>query len=254
VIAVVVIEAIAIALLGLLVAGLLRSHADILRRLHALSVGREQHPPGQPDLHVAPGVVLPRQDAAPAFDLSGQSPTGEAVAISVTAGLQTTLLAFLSSGCVTCQGFWDDFRQSGDLGLPGGIRLVIVTKGPDDESVSRVRTLAPGQVPVVMSTASWSDYGVPGAPYFILVGGPSGMVAGEGSAGAWSEVKSFIEQSLADAEAAARGEPGRAGGQAADRIDTELMAAGIGPGHPSLYGRNGTDGDSQPSSDSPEHR
>ncbi|NAZ88376.1 hypothetical protein GTR00_20125, partial [Kineococcus sp. T90] len=39
--AVVVALAVAVALLGLLVAGLLRSHAEILRSLHALGAGRE---------------------------------------------------------------------------------------------------------------------------------------------------------------------------------------------------------------------
>ena len=228
-IAVVVIEAIAIAFLGLLVAGLLRSHAEILRRLHALSDGGEQQSSAPPDLHVGPGVVLPREDAPPAFDISGEAPAGEAVAISVTGGRESTLLAFLSSGCVTCQRFWDEFQRGKDLGLPRDIRLVIVTKGPDDESVSRIRTLTPSKVPVVMSTRAWSDYEVPGAPYFILVAGPSGLIAGEGSAGAWPEVRSFIAQALADARAASV--PGDR-----DRADAELMASGIGPGHPSLYG------------------
>jgi hypothetical protein len=153
------------------------------------------------------------------------------VAIAVTGGRESTLLAFLSSGCVTCQRFWDDFQRGKDLGLPRDIRLVVVTKGPDDESVSRLRALTPGRVPVVMSTHAWRDYGVPGAPYFVLVAAPDGVVAGEGSAGAWPEVRSFIGQALADARAASeRGSP--------DRADTELMAAGIGPGHPSLYGAN----------------
>jgi hypothetical protein len=251
VIAVVIIEAIAIAFLGLLVGGLLRSHAEILRRLHVLSAGAEQLPASPAELQLAPGVILPRQDASPAFDISGESPAGEAVAISIVGGPQSTLLAFLSSGCITCQEFWEELRSGRGPGLPAGIRLVVVTKGSDDESVSRVQTLAPGQVPIVMSTLAWSDYGVPGAPYFILVGGPNGVVVGEGSAVRWSEVKSFIAQAVDDARAAwARVDVGREG-PLRDRADVELMAAGIGPGHPSLYGINQPADDSQTPTEHP---
>ena len=48
-------------------------------------------------------------------------------------GDHLTLLAFLSSGCATCAGFWKAFRQPDHLGLPAGTRLVVVTKGPEME-------------------------------------------------------------------------------------------------------------------------
>jgi hypothetical protein len=235
--AVVVIEAVAIALLGLLVAGLLRSHAEILRQLHALGVGMDHTPTDGGKLELANGVAAPRESANPAFDLAGETPGGDAVAMSIVGSAENTLLAFLSAGCLTCAGFWKDFQKPQDLGLPSGVKLVVVTKAASDESLSQVRRLTPGQVPVVMSTAAWNDYGVPGAPYFILVGGPSGLVVGEGSSSSWSEVRGLMTQAVADSDAAsARNRLGTSDRVRRDRADAELMAAGITAGHPSLSG------------------
>ena len=49
------------------------------------------------------------------------------------------------------------------------------------ESPSRLRDLAPADVPVVMSSQAWEDYGVTMSPYFVLVGA-DGEVRGEGAA------------------------------------------------------------------------
>ena len=222
--AVVTIEAVAIVLLGLLVAGLLRSHAEILRTLHRLGAGLD------PD--AAPGVttaVAPpaRRGAATAFDVAGVTPTDEAIRIGVVGVRQGTLLAFLSSGCLTCAGFWETFAATDRLPTPGGSRLVIVTKSAESESVARIRELAPRAFPVVMSTAAWDEYKVPHTPYFVYVDGPSGRIVGEGSAATWEQVASLWTQALAD-EADQRG-----GGEA--RADRELLRAGITPGHASLY-------------------
>jgi hypothetical protein len=221
---VVAIEAVAIVLLGLLVVGLLRSHAEILRTLHQLGAGLD------PD--AAPGVTsaVPapvRRTAATGFDLSGTNPSDEAVRIGVVGARQNTILAFLSSGCLTCGTFWDTFAGTDRLAVPGGARLVIVTKGPEAESVSRIGELSPATVPVVMSTGAWLEYKVPATPYFVYVDGPTGRIVGEGSAHTWDQVVSLWSQALAD-EAARRG-----GGEA--RADRELLEAGIHRGHESLY-------------------
>ncbi|HMA45833.1 MAG TPA: hypothetical protein VKP11_01265, partial [Frankiaceae bacterium] len=165
--ALVVVEAVAIGLLGLLVAGLLRSHAEILRQLHELGAGSERDTGEVHDLAsagvrassgeqafpgVRPGVVPPRAGTTPAFDVAGVTPGDEAVAFGVVGVPVDTLLAFLSSGCVTCEGFWRELRRPERLALPDGVRLVIVTKGPADESESAVRALTPPEVPVVMSS------------------------------------------------------------------------------------------------------
>jgi hypothetical protein len=89
-----------------------------------------------------------------------------------------------------------------------------------------------------MSTQAWDAYGVPLSPYFIYVDGATGEVAGEGSAGAWPQVESLLTDALADAELA-RGEGPRARrddtATRLARMDDALSAAGIGPGHASLY-------------------
>ncbi|HJV09551.1 MAG TPA: hypothetical protein VJ653_07710, partial [Acidimicrobiales bacterium] len=131
------------------------------------------------------------------------------------------VLAFLSSGCATCGEFWKTFSADGRLTVPGDARLVVVTKGPEIESVSRIGDLSPRTVPVVMSTEAWLEYKVPATPYFVYVDGPTGRIVGEGTAGTWEQVVSLWSQALAD------------GGEA--RADRELLQAGIVPGHRSLY-------------------
>jgi hypothetical protein len=86
-----------------------------------------------------------------------------------------------------------------------------------------------------MSTEAWGDYRVPVSPYFILVDGPTGSVAGEGSATSWRQVASLLEQALADAAAAPARRPRGSGAERLRRAEEELQAAGIQPGHPSLY-------------------
>jgi hypothetical protein len=219
---VVAIQSVAIVLLGLLVVGLLRSHAEILRKLHELGAGVD--PDATSTAGVTSAVPAPvRRTAATGYDISGTTPNDEAVRIGVVGARQSTLLAFLSSGCLTCGGFWETFATTDRLAMPGGARLVIVTKGPEAESVSRVRELSPAAVPVVMSTGAWLEYKVPATPYFVYVDGPTGRIVGEGSAGTWDQVRSLWSQALADA---------RDGGARAER---ELQQAGVRPGRRSIY-------------------
>lgn len=227
-----------IALLGLLVAGLLRSHAEILRQLHQLGAGREGDErvgPVDVDFGVRPGVVAPGRVTTEVRDLVGSTPDDEAVLIGMVGTSQNTLLAFLSSGCLTCADFWAAFA-SPRLSLPAGARLVIVTKGQGQESESAIAKLAPPSVPLVMSSAAWDDYGVPGSPYFIQVDGPSGQVIGEGAATSWEQVLNLLAQADGDAEVRSRRAGFRGGAYREERADRELLAAGIGPGHASLYG------------------
>jgi hypothetical protein len=217
---VVTIEAVAIVLLGLLVVGLLRSHAEILRRLHELGAGLD--PDANAGVTTPVAGPAPRRSTATAFDVSGTSPTDEWVRIGVVGARRSTVLAFLSSGCLTCGNFWQSFGTTDRLAVPGGARLVVVTKSPDAESPSRIRELAPTAFPTVMSTEAWEAYKVPHTPYFVYVDGPSGRIVGEGSAQTWEQVVSLWSQALADD-----------GGDA--RADRELLQAGIHPGHESLY-------------------
>src|SRR5579875_172127 len=158
---VVTIEGVAVALLALLVGGLLRSYADILRRLHHLNA--EGALVGAPEYPLEPGVPPPRDEKTQAFDLIGTTPDGDAVKVAVLGTGESTILAFLSSGCLTCARFWADLRDvaDDDLGTPNDASVVVVTKGPENESPARIRDLAPQNLRVIMSSAAWEDYKVP---------------------------------------------------------------------------------------------
>jgi hypothetical protein len=244
----VVIEAVVLVFLVVLVAGLLRSHAEILRSLHDLGVGRDPladpgatSPVGPPTLTRAPS----RSPLPPAADVAGTAPGGDAVVVGIAGASQPTLLAFLSSGCITCRHFWDTFATP-RLALPGGARLVVVTMGPEAESESAIANLAPPGVAVVMSSAAWSDYEVPGSPFFVFVDGEQGEIVGQGTAPDWDQVVRLMTEAgddgaLAAGQEAASLRERRAARRRLDdrareaRTDEILMSAGIHPGHPSLY-------------------
>ena len=233
--AVVVALAVAVLLLAVLVAGLLRSHAEILKALHELGAGLELDKAGGPVDVTIDGVRAPRR-AAPragpaetADAVTGESLTGEAVALSLTSG-RDTLLAFLSSGCLTCSGFWEAFADE-SLAVPGDARLVVVTRSLDEESGSALASRAPRHLPVVASSSAWEGFGVPGSPYFVYLDG-TGRVVGEGSAATWPAVDALMAQAHADD--AHRQSRTRRRSSRADRDDAALAASGIRPGDPSL--------------------
>ena len=230
--ALLVVETVVLVLLVVLVTGLLRSHGEILRRLHALGAGLD---PDARDAGPTPATAPERlrsggtEAFAEASDLDGAGLRDDAMHVSVVGARRRTLLAFLSSGCSTCQRFWEAFADPLGLGLSDGTRLVVVTKDGREESISALRRLAPPDVPVVMSSAAWTDYRVPGSPYFVLVDGPEGRVHGEGTGANGDQVKNLLRQAADDAIDVGGG----AGREV--RIDRELLAHGIAPGDPSLY-------------------
>lgn len=209
-VAIVSVETVLLVLLVVLVAALLRSHAEILRRL------------GPPEDARAPKVAEPptsiRTDTD-APEIAGVTATGDAIKLSLNGA--PILLAFLSSGCTSCARFWGAL---GEHPLPHGVQPMIVTRGPDREQRSKLRSMAPASVPVVMSSSAWEAYAVPGSPYFVFVEG--GQVRGEGVATTWDALTSL----LGDAVEEERG------------VDERLAAAGIGPDHPSLYVSAAPDG------------
>ncbi len=285
----VVLLGVVVALLAVLVISLLRSHAEILRALHDLGVDLDPDQPAdaaraaraaraaQGDLLTSEGAAAEAGRSAPssstagfttadgvaepgdllgmgAFDLVGADPSGDAVAIGVLGGSHRTLLAFLTTGCTTCHGFWSAFAEGVELPAPD-IRLVVVTQGEEAESPARVAELAPSDIDVVMSSDAWEDYGVPVAPYFALV--ERDQVVGEGAAATWTQVVDLLGRSLADAgrslstpgSVAASRRAFLTGRDRADRIDAELAAAGIVPGDPRLYGPVAEPDDPQGSDD-----
>jgi hypothetical protein len=214
--AIVSIETVLLVLLLVLVVGLLRSHAEILRRLGP-SDGRT---PG-PSLRTPPASPPRRGEPAPA--LAGTTPQGDAIALDFASTADTpTLLAFNTTGCTTCQAFWDALAERQ---LPQNVSTVIVSHGTDRESPQRIRKLAPHDTPVVMSSAAWGDYRVPGAPYFVLV---DGTIRGEGVATTWEALASLVGDAVEDERAGRSDARGR-------QIDDVFAAAGIGAEDPSLY-------------------
>jgi hypothetical protein len=219
--AIVSVETVLLVILVVLVAGLLRSHAEILRRL-----GPADGTPGS-DAARANGLeprAPTRPAGAPAAPIAGSTPHADAIALDLAAPGGPTLLAFLSSGCSTCAAFWAGLR---DARLPAGVQPVVVTRGADRERPARLRELAPPGVAVVMSSQAWEDYAVPGSPYFVLV---DGSIRGEGVATTWPALSSLVTGAIADARDGASG-----GAARALTVEHTLAAAGIGPEDPSLY-------------------
>lgn len=261
--AVVLLLGIVVGVLAVLVIGLLRSHAEILRALHDAGIsldpdrehdhdhgggrtGRaERSPSGTPTSTSATPPTIRTTDGVPepagstgrrAVDIAGITPTGGTRTVSVARSDQATLLAFLTTGCATCADFWGAFAEG--VELPPDTRLVVVTQGPETESPADVAAMAAPHVLTIQSTDAWDDYGVPVAPYFALVDGRRGVVVGEGAAASWDRVRTLLDRALADA--------GYGGGQVrrrdlllgkarTERVDRDLARAGLTPGDPRLF-------------------
>lgn len=261
-----------VAMLATLVVGLLRSHAVIVRALHDAGVNLDPDKSGvkpasvdltdkplislnnqdpsfpalrptaevftdtHPDIRTIDGVPEPADTAGRrAADLTGITPSGSSRAISVH-GKGATLVAFLTTGCATCAAFWSAFADG--IRLPADTRLVIVTKGGNEESPADVAAMAPPGVVTISSSQAWDDYQIPVAPYFVLVDGKRGIVAGEGAAHSWELVSELLERALADggySEGQVRRRDMLLGRNRANRVDQELLDAGITPGDPRLY-------------------
>src|SRR5919197_4190860 len=185
--ALVTVETLLLVMVLLLVAGLLRSHAEILRALNSSGS--------------AYGSDLPTEEGAgrvrEAVEFEGVTLAGEEVLVSTISNNSRLLLAFLTSGCSSCRGIWRGLLHHADR-LPPETGVLVVTKDRDEESISRLRKLGAADVPLVMSSPAWEAYRVPGSPYFVYLDGEA--VRGEGSADSWQRALSFVEDESADAE------------------------------------------------------
>jgi hypothetical protein len=215
----VIVEGVVVAVAVVFVLALLRSHAEILRRLEALEPAVRE-PGGRPAAG-RPG------------DIAGQTLAGDAVKLSLGAGSPRTLLAFLSSGCAACEPLW---AAAGDPSALPPARVVVVTKDPDRERLGRLLELAPAGAEVVMSSAAWASYAVPATPHFVLVDGVQGIV-GRGSATSWHQIGALV-MDAGDDSRVHRGRA-RSTDERAARAEAALAGAGIGPGHPSLHPAHG---------------
>src|SRR5579884_3914401 len=174
-----IVETAVLAVVVLFLVAVLRSHAEILRRLGALEgSGGERIPPSS------------AFSASEVQDIVGETLDGDAAKIALGPGLPNTLLAFLSSGCASCVPLWSSL--GGGAGAPANTRVLVVTKGPEAESVTRLRELAPAGAEVVMSTEAWQAFSVPSTPHFVLVDGQSREIAGRGAATSWEQLLTLV--------------------------------------------------------------
>ena len=246
---VLIVLSVVVAVLTVLVVGLLRAYATVLQRLHQLDGGVA------PD--AAPGAASPPPfrtvDTVPGppsgtgddpewqvgHDISGVTLGGEILSVRVVGVPRDTVLLFLSSGCSGCAVFFADLAAR-SVALPPSARLLVVAHDASEESVSLLRELCPPGIDLVLSGQAWEDYGVPGSPYVMVVDGRRGRVVGEGTGTSLRQVATLIRQAVGDG-AAGLGLPRMPGKPRADveresDVDAALLAAGITPGHPSLYG------------------
>ena len=224
--------AVIVALLGILVVGLLRSHADILRRLESVGAGLD----GSHD-HSSQ-ITMTRRDTGAVAErtVTGVTPDGEPVVVSLGAGTDPTLIAFLSTTCSTCTPFWEGLESSTMHFGGHRHRVLVVTLGESEESPTRAQSMAKSGVDVVMSSSGWADFEVPGAPYFALIEPQTHRVIGEGSAMTFESLEEFLSDATNDQkwDLQTSGQPSEE-----DRIDADLRRAGILPGDPRLYPKRG---------------
>jgi hypothetical protein len=185
----VIIETVILALFALLLVALLRSHAELLRRVNA---------PTEADLVAQQIQELQANRPTTGYDIVGETLAGEPTTIPVCGTEGNSVLVFLSSGCLTCHGIWRALGELDRSPLPTGTQAVVVTKSRNEESIPRPRKLASPGTPVVLSSEAWDQYKIPGSPYFVYCEGASGAIKGEGSANSWPQIVSLLEESLED--------------------------------------------------------
>lgn len=223
-------EGVVIVILAVLVSGLLRSHAEILRSLHELGVGDDY---AGSDRAISPPLRPHALGSVPAPSLMGMTPGGVTTAVSLSDSRGYTMLAFLSSGCGTCQQFWSEFSSGRKTSPHPGVRTVIITKSAADESLSDIKRLAPTDPVTIMSSEVWETFSVPYTPYFVLVDTERGAVVGDGAAATWDQLVGLVDRALGDRRES--GSLRRATSQRITDTDEELRRAGITPDDPALH-------------------
>lgn len=240
--ALLVVETAVLVVLCVLVAGLLRAYAAVLSRLHQLDGGAAA-PSSAAPFRTAPDVPAPpvhtvqgRDEWAAAHDVAGTTLDGEVVVARTVQVEHDTVLAFLSSGCAGCVGFWEELADPRRMPQLSG-RLLVVARDLDRESPAELRRLLPPGVDLLLSSQAWTDHDVPGSPFVVVVDGRTGRVKGHGTGQSFSQVAGLVAQAGGDsrAGAGARVVKPRADAEREADVDATLRAAGIGPGHPSLH-------------------
>jgi hypothetical protein len=153
-------------------------------------------------------------------DIEGVDPAGARRSIGIVASGEPVFLLFLSSSCLGCRDLWEGMDAL-RLALGPRVRVVVVTRGPEQEDVATVARLSAsasarvespsdpgahgsgdgsdvgsgdrsghGSVEVVMSSQAYLDYGVGGPPFYALTLGRE--VRTEGVAWGLSETAASV--------------------------------------------------------------
>lgn len=232
----IVLETVLLLVLTVLVAGLLRAYATVLRRLHALDGGGASS--GGPQTFAVDPLPAPapRESWTTGHDVAGTTVGGEVVSTRVVGVEHDTVLLFLSSGCASCGVFWDELSRP--VALPADTRLVVVAQGEEVESRAALASLAAPHLDVLLSTDAWRDYGVPGSPHVVFVEGRTGRIRGEGTGQSWTQVAQLLARATGDVtllDGRPRAAKPDRDAEVEAQVDRELMAAGILPGDARLY-------------------
>lgn len=222
--------ALIVGLLGMLVVGLLRTQAELIRRLDSLGIRLDDENSGAP-------ITLSRhpENAASPTEIVGTTASGEPVVKSLSVGTDPILVAFLSTTCNSCAEFWNAF-DTDELKIHAArYRVVTVTLGPNEESPTRAKSLMKGDAEVVMSSEAWTQFEVPGAPYFAVVDPTQGSIIGEGTAGDMNALSTFLSDASGDRRWDKERTRDRTDADREQTVDEELKRAGLYPGDPRLH-------------------
>lgn len=236
-----------VAVFSVFVLGLLRSFADIVRRLAQVERALRASQDGETSSTMPDGVLPLATSVSSAVlsDIRGYTTTLEPITIEL-AEVSTSylLLAFLSTSCFSCLDIWRDVIAEGEgaavvTASPGqAATLVILLKDRETENLGKAHALAKDtKVPVLFAGELWDALDVAGSPYFALVDMSTRRLAGAGSARSWGQLKSLATDAMLEISLLAERPPpssSRGYRSIIEREDEELMRAGIHPGHPSL--------------------
>ena len=128
-------------LLAILMVGLLRGHAELLRRTGGVQVDGPPSAADEPPVG-AGSLPEPRGEETPAWDVAGRTLRGDAVKLAMRSE-RNTLLAFLSSGCLSCQPFWEQLDEVAGLVNSGSLEDEdkLVVEAEVDLSPTEMKTL-----------------------------------------------------------------------------------------------------------------
>ena len=139
-------------------------------------------------------------------DVSGTTPDGRPAVLRLDEVGGPVVLAFLTTDCDGCRVFWTALGGSGAVAVEGRapVPAVIVTRGPRAVPPDEVRALGGGirvregsPVPLlVMSDSAWTDYGVLGYPFFVLVDAEERAVLGETVGFGWPDLVTMVSRTL----------------------------------------------------------